>query len=82
MNNSKPIKCVVSAINSNGEPDFYFVIVMATEKDIEEGNHYEKAKTSAENEGYEPFIVYDQFDSAFRAFSRNAFSWKTATIVQ
>jgi len=77
----KDIRCVVAAINSNGDPDFYFVKVKATEEQINNGDHYDAARESAEDEGYEALLTYDQNDYGWKAFSRNAFDWKTAPVV-
>ena len=78
----KTIKCVVAAINSNGESDFYFVKVKATQDQIDNGDHAKAAKEQAESDGYEPFLVYDPMDYSFQAFSRNAFDWKNAIVVE
>ncbi len=78
----KTIKCVVAAIDSNGSSDFYFVKVKATQDKIDDGDHISAAKTQCEDDGYEAFLVYDQDDSAWSAFSRKAFDWKNAIVVE
>lgn len=77
------VKCVVACFNSNGEPDFYFVKIKLTPEQFESGDHHKKADEYTLSEGYETCgLVYDQEDFAFTAFSRRAFDWKNATIVE
>jgi hypothetical protein len=76
-----PIRVVVSAINANGDADFYFVKVACTREQFEEGEHYEAAKAQAEAEGYgNPMLAYDEEDSAGRAIMEH-FAWETASVV-
>jgi len=79
-NTMKTVKCMVASINANGEPDIYFVKVNCTQIEFDEGKHYDRAKEEAENEGYEPKLVFDEFDRAGKAMS-NLFAWNTASIV-
>ena len=77
------VKCVVACLDSNGSPDFYFVKIKLTSDQFESGDHYKKADEYAGSEGYETFgLVYDENDYSFSAFSRKAFDWKNATIVE
>lgn len=76
----KPIKCIVAGRNADGEPDLYFVIVEATEEQIENGEHYDAANANAYNNGYEPFLVYDEECSAGRAMLP-LFAWESATVI-
>ena len=73
------IKCVVSATNANGEPDLYFVIVQCTVEQFESGLHYAAAKASAETNGYEAYLAYDEFDTVGKTLLP-LFEWDTATI--
>lgn len=61
----KEIRCAVACINASGEPDLHFVKVKCTGAQLEEGLHYDAAKSNAEDEGYEkPMIAYDEMDYA------------------
>lgn len=75
------IKCIVAATNSNGDPDLFFVIVSCTQEQQEEGEHYEVAKGAAEKQGYEPYLAYDENDSAGRAMLP-LFAWESASVVE
>lgn len=78
---TKQIRCVVSAINSNGEPDFYFVKVKCTPEEEENGLHYEAAKNSAIDNGYDPMLAYDEYDPAGHAIM-DLFVWETASVTK
>lgn len=80
--NKQIIKCVVACVNSNGEPDFFFVKISGTEEQINDGNHYEKAKTFCDSEGYESFLAYDENDCCFQTCFENSFAWESASIVE
>lgn len=67
MANKKIIKCIVACTNANGDPDLFFVKVKCTDKQFENGDHYDSAKAHAEQQGYEPFLAYDEVDSAGKA---------------
>jgi len=73
------INCVVAAENSNGEPDFYFVKVECSQKQYDEGFHYEVAKAKANMEGYRAYLAYDQNDTAGKMLSP-LFAWITADL--
>lgn len=77
----RTIRCVVSAINSGGEPDLYFVKVKATEEQIHHGDHYDAARAAAEENGYEVFLAYDEDDYAGAAMMK-LFKWDTASVVE
>jgi len=77
----KHIKCIVSVTNSNGEPDLFFIIVNATEEQIENGEHYDTAKDEACDYGYEPYLVYDENDSAGKSML-SLFQWETASVIE
>lgn len=77
---NKTIKCLVAATNANGEPDLYFVKVSCTASEYENGDHYNLANKSAEDEGYAPALAYDEFDSAGRAML-GLFVWDSAPVI-
>ena len=77
---TKIIRCIVAAINPNGEPDLYFVKVRCTEEDIDNGYHYATARNEAERNGYEPKMAMDENDAAGRAVL-DKFEWDTASVV-
>lgn len=74
------IRCVVSTLNSNGSPDFYFVRVRLTEEEYNDGAHYEAAKNDAEANGYEAYLAYDEQDIAGVKLM-DLFDWTTASLV-
>jgi len=57
------IRCIVSAIDSNGEPSLVFINVACDENDVDNGWHYHTAKEYAESIGYESYLAYDENDS-------------------
>ena len=62
MKDTMITKCFVAVTNSNGEPDFHFVLVKCTTKQFTNGEHYLAAKESAEDNGYEAYLAYDHVD--------------------
>jgi hypothetical protein len=60
----KTIQCAVFGTNSNGETDIFFCKVNADEEQIENGDHYDAAKDTACNYGYEPYLACDENDPA------------------
>ena len=75
------IKCVVAGTNANGSPDFYFCTVECSEGDYNEGRHYDVARRSARDEGYEgEMVVFDEHDGPDFLF--NHFVWESASTVQ
>ncbi len=74
------IRCIVAATNANGEPDLYFVMVYATEEQINNGEHYEVACAKACEEGYDAVLAYDERDTAGKAMLP-LFEWNTAPVV-
>jgi hypothetical protein len=71
---------MVAAINANGDSDFYFVKVDCTEEQYNLGEHYEAAENKAEEEGYDPKLTFDEFESAGKAILEH-FEWDAATTV-
>lgn len=75
------LKCVCAAINSNGEPDFFFHRVRCTEAQYEDGAHYTAAEAETVEHGAEALVCFDERDTAFSAFRCNAFVWHSAPII-
>lgn len=58
-------KVVVLCTNSEGSPEFYTCTPEVTAEQLETGDHYDLAKESAEDNGYEgPMIAFDANDEA------------------
>jgi hypothetical protein len=72
------MKMIVAALNSNGEPDFYFCIVKCTSTQRQEGAHYDLAERMARKEGYEPRLSFDESDPAGKAILPH-FAWESAS---
>lgn len=71
-------RVVVAALNSNGEPDFYFVKIRSTYEEYQDGEHYALAERKAIDEGYEPRISFDELDPAGKAILEH-FVWDSAS---
>lgn len=80
--NKQIIKCVIACINSNGEPDFFFVKVNGTEDQINDGYHYDAAKKYCDDEGYVSHLAYDENDCGFTACFENSFVWESASVIE
>lgn len=65
----KEITLAVFGHNAGGEPDVCMVTITATDAEIERGDHYEKAKDEAANQGYDPCMAADPGDPAFSMLS-------------
>jgi len=76
---TKLIKCVVAGSNANGEPDFWFVIVRATQQQYDSGEHYKAAKAHADDNGFESSLAYDENDPPKPLFEM--FKWDTADTI-
>jgi hypothetical protein len=76
----KQVKCIVSCLNSNGEPDLYFIVIECTDEQYNDGDHYDAAKAQCEEDGYESYLAYDENDSAGNAMLP-LFTWESATIL-
>jgi hypothetical protein len=74
------VRCMVSALNSNGDSDFHFCKVKCTPDQYEEGEHYRAAGAHAREEGFEPLLAYDECDSAGQAML-DMFNWEPAQVV-
>ncbi len=74
------VRCMVAAINPNGDADFYFVKVDCTEEQYDLGEHYDAAENQAIKEYYEPKLTFDEFESAGKAIVEH-FEWDTATTI-
>ena len=78
------IKCIVACHNANGDPDLFFVKVEATQEQIDNDEHYDRAREEAELCGYDACITsvtFDENDSAGKAML-DMFYWNTASIVK
>lgn len=65
-----------------GDPDLYFVKVNCTEDQFDCGDHYDIAKATAINEGYdEPLVAFDEYDPAGRAMLP-LFHWDSASVIE
>ena len=75
-----PTRVVVACSNAMGGPDFFFVEVEATQKQIEQGKHYTAAEIQAGSEGYEsPYVCFDEIDGPSGLFG--LFEWDTASVI-
>ena len=74
------VRCMVAAVNSNGDADFYFVKVDLSEDQYNLGEHYDVAENEAIKEDYEPNLTFDEFESAGKAIVEH-FEWDTATTI-
>jgi len=75
------VRCMVAAINANGDADFYFVKVDCTEDQYNLGEHYDAAEKQAEEEDYEPKLTFDEFEFAGKAIVDH-FEWDTVTTIK
>ena len=57
----KSLRIAIACRNASGLPDLPIFTVTATEEEVKQGVHYDKAVALAEDEDYEgPFICYDE----------------------
>ena len=75
-----PIKVVVTAKNSNGNTDFYPVIIKCTQEQYDAGDHYREAELSAEEAGYDAGIPFDENDPAGQIVM-GCFKWETVSVI-
>lgn len=69
MSNNKKIAVVVLCSNASGEPEFFHTTVELTSDAYNNGDHYDIAKSRAENEGYDldpASVAFDENDTAFK----------------
>ena len=75
-------RMVVSAVNANGEADFYFVTLLnVPEEDYDLGNHYDRAMELAEDEGYEPKLAYDDCEITTTGLCK-LFVWESSSRIE
>lgn len=75
------LRMIVAGTNPNGEPDLFFCKVECSQKDYQEGNHYDAAKRLASDEDWEqPFVAFDEKDAGGKAML-DKFTWESASIV-
>lgn len=71
------VKVVVAAEGFNG-PDLYFCKVECTEEQYDNGDHYDVAKSAANENGYEgSMVAFDENDDPKALFG--LFEWETAS---
>ena len=75
------IKCIVIADNASGEADFWACIVDCTERQYNEGDHFETAEVCAENERYENTYACDEHEPLFKPFL-NIVDWNKVPILK
>ena len=75
------IKCIVAATTAGDERDLFFCKVECTQDEYYNGDHYEAAKEAAENEGYDPSLVFDEQDPGGRAMLQLC-EWESIPVVQ
>ena len=74
------IKCIVSAINSNGEPDLYFTVIECSQVQYDSGEHYDAAIGQCNEDGYDAYLAYDENDAAGKMLLP-LFEWESANVV-
>jgi len=74
------IRVLVSARNVSGEPDFYPCIVYCTQDQYDNGDHYEAARQQAIDEGYDPFLAYDENDTGLQRILHK-FGWTSVPTI-
>ena len=86
--NTEVVRCVVAGKNfDSNESDFIFVSVRA--KVNQKTGQYNRGKVNSaakkwadKNFWFKSSIVFTPEDSAYTAFAKNAFDWKSATIIE
>jgi len=69
-------KVVVLCINSEGAPEFHSCSPECTQKQVDEGQHYDLAKENASFNGFvEPMIAFDATDPAAKDLSASYQDW-------
>lgn len=65
MSTSQPLprKMMVACTNANGERDLFVTTILASDDEVADGLHYERAEDAAAEDGYEgPFVAFDEHD--------------------
>jgi hypothetical protein len=62
--NAMKIKCVVACVDASGCPALYSCVVEVEQDEYDEGDHYEAARDTAGDDGYETnkSVVFDEND--------------------
>jgi hypothetical protein len=76
----KQIRCIVAAIDANGEPSLFFVIINGTTSQFARGQHYHEAIEYANKCGYEGKLAFDEYDTDGKAML-GLFIWQSATVI-
>lgn len=74
------VRCVVAAIDPDGEPDLYFVTVKCSRADFEADRHLAYARQSAKRNGFAPKLAFDEHMPSGRAMLP-LFAWESAPAV-
>jgi hypothetical protein len=82
LSKNKITRCIVACLNSNGEPDLFYVKIGRNSIDTDYNLVIDKAIEVAENNGYDCCgrLVFTQCDNAFSAFSRKYSNWKNTSL--
>jgi hypothetical protein len=57
------LRCAVAATTADGTPGFFFLRINCSNRDYNDGGHYDYAKEEAEEHGYEgEMVVFDEND--------------------
>lgn len=57
------IRMIVACTNAQGAPDFFCCIVQCSEDEYEAGDHYDRAKAAAREDGYSgELVAFDEYD--------------------
>ena len=75
---NQKIKCVVAGTNSNGQPDFLPIFVIATHEQIEDGTYIDAVKEESRKWGFDACLVYDEDSTEIRFL--DIFNWDNAPL--
>lgn len=73
------VRCVVTVVNSTGKPDMIGVKVRSRKSDIKKGWHSSTAIAWAAEQGYKPYLVFDERNPA-SAGLLPLFDWDNAPV--
>jgi hypothetical protein len=76
------VNCIVAVRDAEGVPDFYPVKIECTKEQYDNGEHYDAAKYTAKDDGYDAYLAYDENDlsSKYVAGLFNLFDWNSVNI--
>lgn len=61
------IPVIVMAINASGEPELIRCDIKVTQNEYDDGDHYERAMSQVEEDGYDVKAAFDYFDPAYQS---------------